>query len=166
MLNPQPQAAGVEERLYSWMTLIAAVAPMISAVPVNLALGITPAQTLALVAFSAVSGVLHWFARKGKRHPIAFSLLLVGVANISWFTDGGADGATTQWIAFVSTLLVLLLSGRTRWVAVGGFILNGFALLWIDYHDPDLIPRMATRADRYIDLASGFPIATIIFGLV
>ena len=158
MLNlvKRDQNVAMETRLFRLLCFAAAALSLFAVIPTNLFLHITPWVNVAVLGFGLTCLALYSVSLRGKDHFFGFYLLLLLLLNGVWFLDSGSDGCVGYFFFAAVVYPLAFWRGRKRWLLVGFFLLNVWALQNVDHVFPQLITRFASPADRLLDLMSGF----------
>ena len=153
-------------RVYRLTTLIGAIVCLGVMAPANLLLGLTPGLNTLVAAFGLACVVLYRLGRRGRPLPALLCFLLVALLNATWFLAAGSHGSAVMWFYFATVMLTIFFRGRRLVAVLTLLVLDGVALYWIDAHRPWLISPYASEADRFADLATGFPVSVLTSALV
>lgn len=156
----------LEARLYHLLTLVAAFLALGVVTPVNLVQKLSPWLHLAVIVFGLANVALYLLARRGRRYPGAFYALLMLVLDASFFTNGGSVSSIPMYLFLAAGLPVIFFTGRTRWLLLGFYLLDGCALFLADHYAPQLNTPFTSEVDRLIDLTTGFAISSLACVLV
>jgi len=110
--------------------------------------------------------VAYYFSRFKKKYKAG--VVVIAIANyliliLNYFHNGGIEGPTI--IFFIVTFLFLTMIGKNKiyllWVVL--HITTVVALLFTEYHNPDMIPKTyATRDDKFLDIGVSYVAAILL----
>jgi len=89
-----------------------------------------------------------------------FSLIVVTLLSfvffpVMWIADGGTYGSIPYYVIINASIIALLLVGMKRKVVLFLFSLTVGALIYLEYHMPEIVKGYDSPVVRYIDLAFG-----------
>ncbi|MBI3504464.1 MAG: hypothetical protein HY059_06450 [Proteobacteria bacterium] len=160
-LGTGPRTATLEERLFRRLCLLVGSLLLFVVVPLDASLGLSRWLEASAVVVGIAMFMLNWLAAHGRMLPRTFLFLVVTTLNIGWFTEGGVEGAIGYFFFAVVVFTVIFFRGVQRTVFLVLFVVDGLALIVVDYLHPAWSVDYASPRDRVLDLTSGFVVSTV-----
>ena len=131
-------------------------------IPMNLLQGLAPTVNHAVGLFGVLCLVLYGATFRGFYGTKTLFLLLVALLDWVWFGNGGSLGSIGMFLFTEAMYLVIFFQGRTRWLMLAFYLVNGLGLLWVERLHPDWVIPFASRDVRLLDLATGFLLCSVV----
>ncbi|MEI6766630.1 MAG: PAS domain-containing sensor histidine kinase, partial [Bacteroidota bacterium] len=106
------------------------------------------------VAFAALFYVSRW-RKKFESTIYLYFFVMSAVLTLVWFSNAGTAGPVLFYYFSQMMLLMFLLSGVNRVLALFFVFINVIVLMVIEYHEPRLIFPYPNLTDRVVDVAIG-----------
>lgn len=165
-LIPWDDQATLEIRLFRKACLVSACLALFVILPTNLLQELPLSLNLAITAFGALAYALYRASLRGVHAMKAFCGCLGLLLNFSWFMNAGSEGSISMFMFAGVLVLNIFFRGRTRWLFLAIFLVNGLGLLWAERAFPNLVVPYAHAGDRPWDLMAGFVVSTFACVLV
>jgi PAS domain S-box-containing protein len=83
-----------------------------------------------------------------------------------WLGNGGSQGTIQMFLLTAAMYLVIFFQGRTRWLALGFYLFNGVALLWVERLHPGWVVPYSSPDARFLDFIIGFVLCSVVCVLI
>jgi hypothetical protein len=162
---PDP-ALGLEARLFQWITLVYALGAIVFVMPANYFQHMPLLLHVAVGAFAAIAFVLWWQARRGAQRPTALFVAYSATLSVAWFFNEGSGGSCLMYFMLALTIPVVFCRGRRRLTLIALYVVDIFALFWLEHRYPDWVVPYATPLARRADLIVSLFISTSALALI
>ena len=162
----QEAALTIEQRLFRGLALVGGLMAIFVIVPTNLLQNTVAFVNWAVFTFGVACLLLFWATFRG--HYGTKLLFFLHMANLDfiWFGNGGSQGSIQMFLLTAAMYLVIFFKGRTRWLALGFYLLNGVALLWAERLHPGWVVPYASPDARFLDFIVGFVLCSVVCVLI
>ncbi len=158
----QDETATIEDRLFRNLTLVGGLMALFVVIPMNLLQDLAPTVNHAVGLFGVLCLVLCGATFGGFYGTKSLFLLLVALLDWIWFSNGGSLGSIGMFLFTEALYLVIFFQGRTRWLMLAFYLVNGLGLLWFERLHPEWVIPFASRDVRLLDLATGFLVCSVV----
>ena len=152
----------IERKLFRVLALLAAAMSTFIVIPLNLAQNLPGFINLCMLAFGLGSILLFAATFRGYYGIRLLFFLLMANLDLTWFGKAGSHGSIGFFFFCAALYLVIFFRRLTRWVMLGLYLLNGVAILWVEWLHPDWVRSFASADSRYLNLMIGFVLSSVI----
>jgi len=163
---PPEGDANLEHRFLVGLCLLGALVPFFVILPVNAFQDLSPLVNVSVSVFGIANIGLYLATRRGHHLEKTTFLLLLGLLNILWFTNGGSQGSVFMYFFLAMAFLVIFFRSWFRVLMLGLLVVDGVGLLLAEGHFPSLVIPFACPEDRFLDLVVGFLISNLLGALM
>jgi len=153
--------ASIEQRLFKGLTLMGGLLSLLVVVPMNLLQGLPAFVNLSVGVFGLACLLLCRATFRGYYGMKLVFFLHVANLDLIWFGNAGSQGSIGLFYITAALYLVIFFQGRTRWLLMGLYLLNGVVLLWSERLYPRLIVPFPNPEARFLDLITGFVVSSL-----
>jgi PAS domain S-box-containing protein len=156
----------IEQRLFRGLALVGGLMAILVIVPTNLLQNTVAFVNWAVFVFGAACLLL--FAATFRGHYGTKLLFFLHMVNLDfvWFGNGGSQGTIEMFLLTAAMYLVIFFKGRTRWLMLGFYLLNGVALLWVERLHPGWVVPYVSPEARFLDFIIGFVLCSVVCVLI
>jgi PAS domain S-box-containing protein len=162
----QEEATTIEQRLFRGLTLVGGLMSIVVIVPTNILQGMVAFVNWAVFAFGVACLLLFWATFRGHYGTKPLFFLHVATLDSIWFGNGGSQGSIQMFLLTAAMYLVIFFKGRTRWLALSFYLVNGVALLWAERLHPGWVVPYASADARFLDFIIGFVLCSVVCVLI
>ncbi|MGC4119439.1 MAG: hypothetical protein QM765_33700 [Myxococcales bacterium] len=156
----------MEERVYRLMTLVAAFTSLCVILPTNLLQHFSPWLHVVVGAFGLANAALFVAARRGFFSHALVVALLMAALDTSYFLNGGSFGSVPMVFFLFIGLPVVFARGQARPFMFAVYLANGIGLILAGHFFPGLVLPFASADDRFLDMLSGYAVASTASALI
>ncbi len=160
------EATTIEQRLFRGLTLVGGLMAIIVIVPTNILQGTVAYVNWAVFGFGVACLLLFGATFRGRFGTKSLFFLLVATLDSIWFGNGGSQGSIQMFLFTAAMYLVIFFKGRTRWLALGFYLLNGVGLLWAEHLHPGWVVPYSSPDGRFLDFIIGFVLCSVVCVLI
>ena len=160
------EAVTIEQRLFRGLALVGGLMALFVVVPTNMLQDTSLLVNLSVVAFGVFCLLLFGATFRGHYGTKILFFLLIALLDEVWFGNGGSLGSIGMFLFTAAMYLVIFFKGRTRWVLLGFYLLNGLALLWLERLHPQWVVPFSGPAGRFLDLVTGFLVCSVVIVII
>jgi hypothetical protein len=165
-LIPWDEHPTMEIRLFRKVCLASAGLALGVVLPANHLQDLPASLNLAVLAFGLSAYALYRASLRGVHAMKTFCMLLALLLNFSWFMNAGSQGSIIMFMFAGVLVLNIFFRGRSQWLFLAAFLVNGLTLLWVEHAFPRLVVPYSRGGDRLWDLATSFVVTTFVCVLV
>jgi PAS domain S-box-containing protein len=162
----QDEAGTIEQRLFRGLTLMGGLISILVVVPLNFPQSLPLFVNLSVCAFGVFCLLLYWATFHGHYGMKLLFFLHMANLDLIWFGNAGTQGSIGMFLITAAMYLVIFFKGRTRWVMLGLYLINGFALPWAERLRPQLVWPFPNADGRFLDLITGFAVSSLVCVLI
>jgi len=155
----------LENRLFNVINIIALVAVAI-ALPMNYVLNYpiwVLGATGGLLLLQLYMYYLSRFRHKFQVSRVLFAILSYAFLTLNFFYNTGIDGPTIMCFFLSYVFLIAIYPRKTYWLWTGLHLINVFALIWVSYNYPEMIPNSYEDvASRSMDILVSFSLILLL----
>jgi PAS domain S-box-containing protein len=156
----------IEQRLFRGLTLVGGLMALLVVVPTNIMQNTAAYVNWAVFAFGVMCLLIYWATFRGHYGTKRLFVFLIVLLDVVWFGNGGSAGSIGMFLFTAALYLVIFFEGRTRWLMLAFYLLNGLALLWLEWLHPGWVLPFPSRDARFLDLSIGFLICSTVCVLI
>ena len=160
------ECATVEQGLFRGLTLIGGLLSILVIIPTNAIQGLPAFVNVSILAFGLLCLVFYRATFHGYYGTIPVFFLHMANLDLIWFGNAGSQGSIGLFFFTAALYLVIFFKGRDRWLALGFYVIDGSALLVAERLYPGLVHPFSGPDARYLDLATGFVLASVVCVLI
>jgi PAS domain S-box-containing protein len=160
------EAGTIEQRLFRGLTLVGGLMAIFVVIPTNLLQDTVAYVNWSVFAFGVACLGLCWATFHGYYGTKLLFFLHVANLDFIWFGNGGSQGSIQMFLFTAAMYLVIFFQGRTRWLALSFFLLNGVALLWAERLHPGWVGAYSSPDARFLDFIIGFLMCSVVCVLI
>ena len=160
------ECASVEQGLFRGLTLVGGSLAILVVVPINALQGLPAYVNVSVFAFGLLCLLFYRATFRGHYGTIPVFFLHMANLDLIWFGNAGSQGSIGFFFFTAGLYLVIFFAGRDRWLALGFYVLDGLALLVAERLYPALVHPFATAEARFMDLVTGFVLASVVCVLI
>ncbi len=160
-LSPD-EGSTIEQRLFRGLTLIGGLLSVLVVVPLNFPQSLPAFVNGSVLTFGVICLGLFWATFRGHYGMKLLFFLHLANLDLVWFGNGGSQGSIGMFLLTAAMYLVIFFEGRTRWLMLGLYLVNGLALLWVERLRPGLVWPFPHADGRFIDMVTGFTLSSVV----
>ena len=152
----------IERRLFRGLALVGGLLSILVVVPLNFPQSLPGFVNGSVLTFGLLCLGLYGATFRGHYGTKLLFFLHLANLDVIWFGNAGSQGSIGMFLITAAMYLVIFFKGRTRWLMLGLYLVNGLGLLWVERLRPGLVWPFPHPEGRFLDLVTGFTLSSLV----